>query len=107
MNDQAETLSGKRYVMKCLVCDMLYDADRIDSTTCSPACRTKLHRKPEIKQKAKAITEDKFGIGEILNSSAIQDLCPDVSSKVMAGEMTMKEANRQAVIKFNQLILSR
>jgi hypothetical protein len=44
------TYSSKRYISVCPGCDRLFDTERRDAMTCSPACRVRAHRSGELKR---------------------------------------------------------
>lgn len=56
------TATAKCYVVPCVVCRTLYPAGRRDSRTCTPACRTALHRgAPDTYASVGERTADLFG----------------------------------------------
>lgn len=88
--DAPVTHQAKRYVFVCLGCDGLADAERKDQITCSPACRSRVHRAPEQRQRLAAIAEQwEITIAGILQAAALDRLRPDLGEAVLAGRLTM------------------
>ena len=87
------TATAKRYVVPCVVCLTLYPAARRDSRTCTPACRTALHRgAPDTYARGGERTADLFGgdaahfafVARLLDS--VEFLLPERKDEVLNAE---------------------
>lgn len=101
------TLIGKRYVFVCCGCDLLNVSSRNDALTCSTACRVRAHRSDRIK----ILRELALNVGlvnddgktmpaEIKQCEAIERLRPDLSERIRAGTLTIKQAQPDAYLAF-------
>ena len=93
------TLSCKCYVFVCCGCDLLSVSSRNDALTCSTACRVRAHRSGHIKMLRELahslglVNDDgKPMPAGIKQCNAIQRLRPDLSERITAGTLTIKQA---------------
>jgi hypothetical protein len=90
----AVTHSRKCYrpvVFVCAACDGLADGRR-DQTTCSSACRVRLHRHPEQMQRLREDAERAhITPAMILQGAACYRLRPDLADDVLVGTRTLAD----------------
>lgn len=87
------TPSRKCYVFQCAACDGLSDTSRADTVTCSPACRVALHRHPQRLAHLQAVARaSDVTVAAILRCAAVRLLCPELVNPIMAGTLTIAEA---------------
>jgi hypothetical protein len=102
------TPSRKRYVVICAGCDRLFEASRSDQFTCSPACRTEIHRKPEkLALTRKLARQGAVSIAQVLRDAAMARLIPDgdpVARRIIHGETSRAELERIVSERFDALI---
>lgn len=91
----AVTIDAKRYVYVCAGCDLLADSGRSDSLTCSSGCRVLAHRNGRLKALHGRAKSFDIHPSIILQAKAIDRLRPDLALRVLAGSMTMFDAQRQ------------
>jgi hypothetical protein len=104
---QAETVSRKRFnrVFVCAACDKLSTSERSHTTTCSPACRTRLHRDPDRMRLTEAICKAyQITVASVLEARAIDILRPDLAKRVMAGELTLEQCRPEVWPTFWSLV---
>jgi hypothetical protein len=83
---------AKCYVYVCLGCDCL-DQGRKDQTTCSAACRVRVHRHPEQMQRLRAVAvQMDITVALIQQAAAIRRLRPDLADPLRAGTLTIAGA---------------
>jgi hypothetical protein len=91
-------------VYKCAGCNGLAIAERKDVTTCSPACRVRAHRNGSadlLRQISKAAH---VAPGLVVRAQALQALRPDLDDKVMAGSLTIEDAQPEMLAALAALI---
>lgn len=98
------THTPKRYVYTCAACGLLFETPRSDKLTCSPACRVTGHRSGEIKALRAMAKLYKVTPGQILESSAIDLLCPDLGAAIRAGTLSWDDAVDTAHKRFDERV---
>ena len=86
--DHLVTLDPNRYphVFVCLGCGLLAESSRSDAYTCSPACRVRVHRHGEHKQRILNIARAlDVTLAQVLHSQAIVELLPDLHHQYLTG----------------------
>lgn len=102
------TPSRKRYVSVCAACDGLFEASRADQVTCSPACRVRLHRHPElVAHQRQMAAHMAVPLVLMLKAGAIRRLCPELEAPIMAGTLTIDAAQPQVCAAFRALLQAR
>jgi hypothetical protein len=97
----AVTHSRKRYVFVCVACRGLADATRNDRLTCSPACRVRLHRHPELLASVRRAAEQcHVAIASILQGAAIDRLRPDLGNAILAGTHTFEDVRTDVYLAY-------
>ena len=80
-------------VFACVVCDCLTETLRSHSITCSPACRVKLHRNPELAESDEGIAQTMdVPLPTMLDARAVRLLEPEVGDlpdRIYAGTITL------------------
>lgn len=90
------TVNDKCYV--CVGCGLLALTQRSDTLTCSPACRVRLHRHPELIAELKADAERyDVSVASILQAAAIDRLRPDLGDEILAGRRTIADVQGEVV----------
>ena len=80
-------------VFVCLGCDRLTSSSRAHAITCSPACRVRLHRHPEpLRQLEGICAQMDTPVPRVLDARAVMRLRPDLEPRIMAGELTLADA---------------
>jgi hypothetical protein len=98
------TDSRKRYVFVCVGCDCL-DQGRKDQTTCSAACRVRVHRHPERMQELRTYAEQtNITVAGIQQATAIDRLRPDLADQIMARTLTTAGAQAEMDRSFWELV---
>ena len=109
------TVSAKRYagpwVYVCAGCDLLAESSRSDTLTCSTACRVRAHRNGRLaRMRASAVTRDdrtgKPNIALSLQAEALLRLRPDLESDIMAGRLTIAQAQPLVCRAFTERLLT-
>lgn len=88
------TVRPKRYarVFVCAGCDKLATSERSHSITCCPACRTRVHRNPDLLASLRSTCAAlKVEVAMVLEAKALNLLRPDLGPRVMAGELTLEQ----------------
>lgn len=88
-----ETLSRNRYARTfvCAACNKLAVSEKSHATTCSPACRTRLHRHPDLSGLKAVCAASNVPIAMVLEAEAVRRLAPELAQHVAAGRMTLEE----------------
>jgi hypothetical protein len=102
---KTETLSTKRYVIKCLECGVLDEVSRKNVLTCSPACRVRAHRNGTIKRYRAAAESMGFPVTLSPRINALIELRPDLAKRVQSGELTEEDARPEIIKSFWQRVL--
>jgi len=79
-----------RYITCCAMCDGLFPTPRRDSTTCSPACRTRGHRTGELKRQAAlfaGIGGSDITVAMVMQARARRLLLPARDGQILAGTL--------------------
>ena len=86
------------YVFVCLGCDLLSESSRADATTCSPACRVRVHRHPELRdsmaegaRQASKSSGHKITLASIMQTEAARRLCPEFVPALRAGDLRVED----------------
>lgn len=102
-----ETYSRKRYVSVCPGCDGLFEAARADQVACSPACRVRIHRDPELTRVRRQLADHMaVSLAAMLRCSALRRLCPELEAPIMAGTLTLEDAQPQVLAAFNKAVMA-
>ena len=105
-----ETLSRKRYrfrVFVCISCNKLCDSQRAHAVTCSPACRTAVHRKPERFDELKKLCEQwRAQPALVLQARALDLLRPDLTRSVIDGKIDLDDTREDVHREFLKLVES-
>jgi hypothetical protein len=72
------TYSRKRYIFKCACCGGLWESNRRDTLTCSPACRVAAHRSGALKIAREEAVRVDVGVERLLHVAAAKSLAPDL-----------------------------
>jgi hypothetical protein len=83
-------------VFVCAGCGLLDISERRDSLTCSTKCRVRAHRNGSLETLRAIARGMHIHPAMIAQAKAIQTLRPDIADQVMAGKLSMTEA--QALI---------
>jgi hypothetical protein len=83
------------YVFKCMGCGRLANSERSITVTCSPACRKDAHRAGKIKQMRAFAAQCNTTLADILHSEAVLELRPDLEDAILAGKLTIKQAQQE------------
>jgi len=78
------------YISACAMCDGLFRTTRSDSTTCSPACRTRGHRTGELKRQAAlfaGIGGSDITVAMVMQARAHRLLLPERAAQIIAGTL--------------------
>lgn len=97
------TYSEKCYVMTCAGCGGMFEAERKDQLTCSPACRVKAHRNGS--SKALRVLAESFDLkpSQILQAAAIDKL--GFQDLAMRGDIKL-DGDPRVTKAFNALVWS-
>ena len=79
-----------RYITCCAMCDGLFRTTRSDSTTCSPACRTRGHRTGELKRLAALFAGmggSDITVAMVIQARAHRLLLPERAAQIIAGTL--------------------
>lgn len=85
------TYSRKRYIAVCAGCDLLFEAERRDQLTCSPACRVRAHRSGELKRRTAIAASLRIPVAMMGHAQALTRLRPDLEPRIMSGDATYDE----------------
>ena len=103
----SETYSRKRYVSGCPGCDGLFESARADQVACSPACRVRIHRQPGLVAELRALAAAmRITVALGQQGAALLRLCPELEAPIMAGTLTIEDAQPQVLAAFNKLVLA-
>lgn len=109
--DKGSVMSGgtdttKRYVFVCAACDLLAESGRSDTITCSPRCRAWLHRNRHHLDGLQAQCDAmKITLQLVLQAKAVYRLRPDLSAKVIAGNLELKDTRGDVSRTFNRMLM--
>lgn len=103
----AVTFSSKRYISICASCRLLFDSTRRDRLTCSGACRIRAHRNGDIEPFKAAAKYAGSGVEvfHVLQAQAIAMLCPELVPSIQDGSLTLDEAQKDAALAFDRLVM--
>lgn len=94
-------------VFACAVCGGLSDSTRAHAITCSPACRVRLHRKPEILAPLEHAADAwDVSVASILECRAIAALRPDLVEQIQAGSLTIAGSREDVHREFVRLVMT-
>ena len=93
----------KRHIFVCAGCDLLAESSRSHATTCSPACRVRAHRSGELKRLQKN-TSAGVTCAEVLRAAALLRLRPHLEASVVAGTLTIDEAQPEVCNAFDEVL---
>lgn len=97
----------KCYVSVCVGCDLLFQADRKDQLTCSPACRVRAHRNGSLKTlRTLALAWDIEPAG-IQHAQAIRRLCPALERDIVSRAKTIAQCQPEVTRAFVATLMSR
>jgi hypothetical protein len=91
-------------VYKCAGCNGLAIAERKDVTTCSPACRVRAHRNGSADLLRRISKEWDVKPGGVVRGQALHALRPDLAAKVMAGSLSIEDAQPEMLASLAALI---
>ncbi len=98
------THKTKCYVFVCAGCHLLADSDRSDTLTCSPKCRVKAHRNGWLKTLRGIAAISHVHPSMILQAKAIRALRPDLQPQILAGTLTIEDAQPEIADAFWKLL---
>lgn len=80
------------YIITCAACGLLHEVSRRGALTCSTSCRVWLHRHPEVLVELRAHCETfEIEVFALLEASATRILRPDLSERMLAGEIELED----------------
>lgn len=101
----AVTHRRKRYIFVCAGCGLLTESGRRDTISCSPACRVRLHRQPDLLLPLTQGAENfHITVGSILRAAAVSRLRPDLADAVLAGTASLDSVMPDVVNAFDLLV---
>jgi hypothetical protein len=95
-------------VFVCAGCGLLEVSSRRNACTCSPACRVRAQRNGywRIIKTIKAMLGDDVTAAGIQQATAIKLLCPELMPQIMAGTLTLEDAQPEAYREFIRLLFA-
>ncbi len=108
----AVTVPAKRYtriphVYVCAACGCLEETSRAHTTTCSTACRVRLHRHPDLVAPTLRICEALgVGLAKVLRADAVRRLRPDLAERLLAGTLTDADVGHDLFVAFMQAVFA-
>lgn len=100
----AVTQRRKCYVFVCGACGSLDISERRHKTTCSPACRVRAHRQGSLEAVNTTARMMRITPAAILQCQAIDMLCPHLTPRLVAGELTINDAQAEVCNAFWKLL---